>query len=124
MLKIIQLVAALLQRFILTSDVVTYQSPLFLQHLLEKHEKNKLSPCRRKIAVGDRISFLNLVTNEYSHVILVSSQHSEPEHGLISAYSYLGGMLLGLSQSDQFEIYVWGRVHRFEVTTVMPKKTI
>lgn len=113
-----------LKSFLLTSDIITYHSPLFLQSILDKYEYSRDVPCNHRIAIGDRVEFVNIKTNKPFQVIIASSIHNNPKQGFISIYSYLGGALLGLELNNKFNVFVLGELYQFEITKITPEKTI
>lgn len=120
--RFVQSGMASLKCLLLTTDMFMYQSPLFLQGVLDKYKYSIDVPCNHRIAIGDRVSFINIETKKMFQVILVKPKHNNPKNGFISIYSYLGGNLLGLKLNDQFNIFILGELYQFKITQVTPEK--
>lgn len=101
----------------LTSRFMTYQSPMHLLQFYERQEQQNLTPSAIKI--GDTVHLLNHANQSPFKITLVSDHRSDPAVGYITADSYLGSMLIGLTEQDTITLMICGQRHSFVITQVI-----
>jgi transcription elongation factor GreA len=68
-----------------------------------------------RVALGSRVTLLNLDTDEEVTYELVFPEVSDLDHGLISIASPIGKGLMGRSEGDEVSVQIPSGVKRFEV---------
>ena len=68
-----------------------------------------------RVALGSKVTLLNLDTDEEVTYQLVFPEVSDLEHGLISIASPIGKGLMGRSEGDEFTVQIPSGQKRFEV---------
>ncbi|MCG3722372.1 GreA/GreB family elongation factor [Vibrio cincinnatiensis] len=110
----------------LTSEFVTYQSPMILQQLLDRQEKYNHAICcnSARIGLGDTV---HLIDSKYYYpfqVTLVPDHRCDRSVGYIAVDSYLGSALFGRAEQDSLELIILGQRRRFTITQVTRKSNL